>query len=192
MLLINNQEVEKLFDMKACLEALVPHRSLSGVPDQPPVCLRSSGASITVSSCFFTCSINGPVTVRNSTLISAFLPGSRVACFVEKVAVPRSFPSAAKAFPATLIRPKVRSVKFCTVPLMWRWLEAQIYIPGSIPGCRPTVSTSTFTLSFISAAKETKDPADISSAITSGTIVVFTIPSFCGRRRCYLSTRLAR
>src|SRR5690606_37522245 len=47
-----------------------------------------AGASSTESSCLFTFSINGPVTVRNSRLTSALSSEAREVSFVEEVAVP--------------------------------------------------------------------------------------------------------
>ncbi len=49
-----------------------------------------AGASITVNSAPVTCSIVGPVMVRNSKLTSAFSPGKRTGFLVEAVAFPSS------------------------------------------------------------------------------------------------------
>src|SRR5437870_1356346 len=92
------------------------------------------------------------------------------------MAVPSSLPSVSNAFPATLIRPRGTSLRFCTVPLMCKWPSAQTYIPGSMPGWRPTLSTFTLTLSFISAARAGVSPPRIAIAVTSlVTVLLFII-----------------
>lgn len=69
--------------------ASAPHLSASKAPHW-----AAAGAPNTVSSCSFTLSSISPVTVRNSTLISARSPGESTVFLVDAVAVPSRFPSA--------------------------------------------------------------------------------------------------
>ena len=74
----------------------------------------------------------------------AQLPFAANADLDDAVAVPSSFPSASNTFPETLTEPTGTSAMFCTLPLMCRWPSAQMYLPGSIPGCSCALSISIF------------------------------------------------